>query len=187
MPFNDCYVSSKFALEGFSECQASYLHRFGIHVSLVEPGPILTDFINRVEKDHKLPEPNDAYSALTPEFEKVAQVGSAQCILPSVIYGKGTCSIDCSDCMHYVQSRCRPALTDLPRIKVLAHRCCEHTCSLQSQADCLHAFPGMHDLIVRLLHCALHFVSRIHESIEAPMLKLSCSAVTGQAKWAAFS
>ena len=71
MPFNDCYVSSKFALEGFSECQASYLHRFGIHVSLVEPGPIETDFINRVEKDHKLPEANDAYSALTPEFEKV--------------------------------------------------------------------------------------------------------------------
>ncbi len=71
MPFNDTYVSSKFALEGFTECQASYLHKFGIKISLVEPGPIKTDFVNRVEKDHKLPKPDDAYSALTPEFEKV--------------------------------------------------------------------------------------------------------------------
>ena len=74
MPFNDCYVSSKFALEGLTECQASYLHRFGIQLSLVEPGPILTDFIPRVEKEHKLPEEGDAYSDLTPEFEKVSCV-----------------------------------------------------------------------------------------------------------------
>lgn len=74
MPFNDTYTSSKFAMEGFTECQATYLHRYGIHISLVEPGPILTDFVNRVEKDHKLPEPDDAYSALTPEFEKVSSL-----------------------------------------------------------------------------------------------------------------
>ncbi|KAK9864790.1 hypothetical protein WJX84_006793 [Apatococcus fuscideae] len=71
MPFNDTYVSSKFAMEGFTECQASYLHKYGIKVSLVEPGPILTNFVKTVEENHKLPEPDDAYSALLPEFEKM--------------------------------------------------------------------------------------------------------------------
>ena len=71
MPFNDTYVSSKFAMEGFTECQATYLHKYGIKISLVEPGPILTNFVKTVEDNHKLPEPDDAYSALTPEFEKV--------------------------------------------------------------------------------------------------------------------
>ncbi|KAK9863475.1 hypothetical protein WJX84_010611 [Apatococcus fuscideae] len=71
MPFNDTYTSSKFAMEGFTECQATYLHRYGIQISLVEPGPILTNFVKTVEENHKLPHPDDAYSPLTPEFEKM--------------------------------------------------------------------------------------------------------------------
>ena len=39
------YCSSKFAVEGFSEALAAELAPFGIHVTIVEPGPFRTDFL----------------------------------------------------------------------------------------------------------------------------------------------
>ena len=39
------YSSSKFAVEGFSESLAAELKPFGIHVTIVEPGPFRTDFL----------------------------------------------------------------------------------------------------------------------------------------------
>ena len=39
------YCSSKFAVEGFSESLAAELKPFGIHVTIVEPGPFRTDFL----------------------------------------------------------------------------------------------------------------------------------------------
>jgi NAD(P)-dependent dehydrogenase (short-subunit alcohol dehydrogenase family) len=39
------YCSSKFAVEGFSESLAQELEPFGIHVTIVEPGPFRTDFL----------------------------------------------------------------------------------------------------------------------------------------------
>ena len=39
------YCSSKFAVEGFSESLADELAPFGIHVTIVEPGPFRTDFL----------------------------------------------------------------------------------------------------------------------------------------------
>ncbi|XP_012889382.1 PREDICTED: retinol dehydrogenase 8 [Dipodomys ordii] len=42
--FNDVYAASKFALEGFFESLAIQLLQFNIFVSLVEPGPVITEF-----------------------------------------------------------------------------------------------------------------------------------------------
>ncbi|KAM5233259.1 retinol dehydrogenase 8 isoform 1-T1 [Hipposideros larvatus] len=42
--FNDVYAASKFALEGFFESLAIQLLQFNIFISLVEPGPVATDF-----------------------------------------------------------------------------------------------------------------------------------------------
>ena len=39
------YCSSKFAVEGFSESLAHDLAPFGIHVTIIEPGPFRTDFL----------------------------------------------------------------------------------------------------------------------------------------------
>uniref|UniRef100_A0A8C5M5D9 Retinol dehydrogenase 8 n=1 Tax=Leptobrachium leishanense TaxID=445787 RepID=A0A8C5M5D9_9ANUR len=42
--FNDVYVASKFAIEGFCESLAVQLLKFNIFISLIEPGPVNTEF-----------------------------------------------------------------------------------------------------------------------------------------------
>ncbi|XP_006631542.2 retinol dehydrogenase 8a [Lepisosteus oculatus] len=42
--FNDIYSASKFAMEGFCESLAVQLLKFNINVSLIEPGPVNTEF-----------------------------------------------------------------------------------------------------------------------------------------------
>ncbi|ACY13984.1 SDR family oxidoreductase [Haliangium ochraceum] len=44
-PFNDAYCAAKFAVEGLMESLAPVAGRFGVQVSLVEPGAVATDFI----------------------------------------------------------------------------------------------------------------------------------------------
>jgi len=44
MPMRGAYNSSKFALEGLTDTLRLELRGTGVHVSLVEPGPILSDF-----------------------------------------------------------------------------------------------------------------------------------------------
>ncbi|XP_078497532.1 17-beta-hydroxysteroid dehydrogenase type 1 isoform X1 [Lissotriton helveticus] len=49
VPFNDVYCASKFAVEGLCESLAVVLQHFNIHVSLIECGPVNTDFLNNVQ------------------------------------------------------------------------------------------------------------------------------------------
>ena len=44
MPYRGAYICSKFALEGLSDTLRLELHGTGIHVSLIEPGPIRSRF-----------------------------------------------------------------------------------------------------------------------------------------------
>lgn len=44
-PFRGAYVASKFALEGLTDCLRLELDGSGVHVSLIEPGPIRTRFV----------------------------------------------------------------------------------------------------------------------------------------------
>lgn len=43
-PFNDAYCAAKFAVEGLYESLHPVAARFGVHVSIVEPGPVATEF-----------------------------------------------------------------------------------------------------------------------------------------------
>jgi len=45
VPFNDVYCSSKFALEGLTESMAAVYKALGIHFILIEPGAIVTKFV----------------------------------------------------------------------------------------------------------------------------------------------
>ena len=47
-PFNEAYCAAKFAVEGMMEGFAPLARRMGVAVSLVEPGPINTEFVNNV-------------------------------------------------------------------------------------------------------------------------------------------
>jgi NAD(P)-dependent dehydrogenase (short-subunit alcohol dehydrogenase family) len=48
-PFNDAYCAAKFAVEGFMESLAPVAKRLGVHISLVEPGPVNTEFVATVQ------------------------------------------------------------------------------------------------------------------------------------------
>lgn len=51
LPFRGAYNSSKFALEGLSDTLRLELHGSGIHLSLIEPGPVISRFrANAMEK-----------------------------------------------------------------------------------------------------------------------------------------
>ncbi|XP_061567678.1 retinol dehydrogenase 8 [Cololabis saira] len=49
--FNDVYAASKFAVEGFCESLAVQALKFNIKTTLVEPGPVVTEFERKVYED----------------------------------------------------------------------------------------------------------------------------------------
>ncbi|XP_043911384.1 17-beta-hydroxysteroid dehydrogenase type 1 [Protopterus annectens] len=81
MPFNDVYCASKFAVEGLCESLAIVLQQFNIHISLIECGPVNTEFSNNLKKtdpeDMKLksmdPETQALYKAYLQHFQTIFQ------------------------------------------------------------------------------------------------------------------
>ncbi|XP_044299597.1 retinol dehydrogenase 8-like isoform X2 [Varanus komodoensis] len=49
--FNDIYSASKFAVEGFCESLALQALKFGINISLIEPGPVVTEFERKLYEE----------------------------------------------------------------------------------------------------------------------------------------
>ncbi len=49
-PFNDAYCAAKFAVEGLMESLTPIAQKLGIHVSLIEPGPVNSDFVSSVKQ-----------------------------------------------------------------------------------------------------------------------------------------
>ncbi|KAL7826828.1 hypothetical protein AOLI_G00320370 [Acnodon oligacanthus] len=49
--FNDVYTASKFAIEGFCESMAVQLLKFNVRLSLIEPGPVHTEFESKMMDD----------------------------------------------------------------------------------------------------------------------------------------
>jgi len=50
-PFNEAYCAAKFAVEGFMESLAPVAATVGVQVSVIEPGPVATEFVNNVGVD----------------------------------------------------------------------------------------------------------------------------------------
>ncbi|OSN06193.1 short-chain dehydrogenase/reductase [Lonsdalea iberica] len=70
-PGRGAYAASKYALEAWSDALRMELHGSGIHVSLIEPGPISTQFsanVNQTQRDRPVTNPGIAKRfTLTPE------------------------------------------------------------------------------------------------------------------------
>ena len=66
-PFNDAYCAAKFAVEGMMESLAPVVSGMGIHVSVIEPGPVLTKFVENVggkAEGGNVSQNDDAYAQL---------------------------------------------------------------------------------------------------------------------------
>ncbi|NJK45075.1 MAG: SDR family oxidoreductase, partial [Pleurocapsa sp. SU_196_0] len=73
-PFNDAYCAAKFALEGAMESLAPVLARFGVAVSLIEPGAVNTAFVANVGgRQHMTPSESDPYQALIAGYLQTVQ------------------------------------------------------------------------------------------------------------------
>ncbi len=73
IPYQGFYSCSKFAIEGFSETLAAEMKRFGIAVSLVEPGDFATGFTAvRVNSEATLKDPDygPVFARVRERFEK---------------------------------------------------------------------------------------------------------------------
>jgi NAD(P)-dependent dehydrogenase (short-subunit alcohol dehydrogenase family) len=72
VPFNDAYNASKFAIEGLMEGLAPVVARFGVRVSLVEPGPVRTHFFAARERAHaaRVTSAPDPYGPLLEAYDR---------------------------------------------------------------------------------------------------------------------
>jgi NAD(P)-dependent dehydrogenase (short-subunit alcohol dehydrogenase family) len=87
LPGSSAYISTKFALEGFSECLRYELGMFGIKTTLIEPGVTKTNFL----KSMKIPElkSDEKYKQLTDNilagFKMMIEMGTAPAKVADVV------------------------------------------------------------------------------------------------------
>ncbi|KAG8003262.1 Retinol dehydrogenase 8 [Nibea albiflora] len=69
--FNDIYAASKFALEGFCESLAVQALSFKLNISLIEPGPVITEFERKVYDEGLKTDLNKADSVTANMFTNI--------------------------------------------------------------------------------------------------------------------
>ncbi len=87
LPGSSAYISTKFALEGLSECLRYELGQFGIKTTLIEPGVIKTNFFNSMKIPESKTDPK--YKNLTEHIlaglKMMAELGTAPSKVAEVI------------------------------------------------------------------------------------------------------
>ncbi len=87
LPGSPAYISTKFALEGLSECLRYELGQFGIKTTLIEPGVIKTNFFNSMKVPESKIDPK--YKTLTDNIlaglKMMAEMGTAPSQVADVI------------------------------------------------------------------------------------------------------
>lgn len=84
-PFGGLYSASKFALESLSDSLRMELEPFNIQVSVIEPGPVSTDFFDaiKVAIEQTVPQPEKTpYRAAFSKMERLEQQTSANAWTP---------------------------------------------------------------------------------------------------------
>jgi NAD(P)-dependent dehydrogenase (short-subunit alcohol dehydrogenase family) len=87
LPGSSAYISTKFALEGLSECLRYELGQFGIKITLIEPGVIKTNFFNSMRVPESKIDPK--YKTLTDNIltglKMMVEMGTAPSQVANVI------------------------------------------------------------------------------------------------------
>ena len=87
LPGFPAYISTKYALEGLSECLRYELGQFGIKVTLIEPGAIKTNFFNSMKIQESKADPQ--YKKLTDHIlsglKMMSELGTAPSQVAEVI------------------------------------------------------------------------------------------------------
>jgi len=87
LPCSTAYITTKFALEGLSECLRYELGQFGIKTTLIEPGVIKTNFFNSMKIPESKTDPK--YKILTENilagFKMMVEMGTAPAQVADVI------------------------------------------------------------------------------------------------------
>ena len=87
LPGSSAYISTKFALEGLSECLRYELGQFGIKTTLIEPGVIKTNFFNSMRVPESKIDPK--YKTLTDNIlaglKMMVEMGTAPSQVAKVI------------------------------------------------------------------------------------------------------
>jgi NAD(P)-dependent dehydrogenase (short-subunit alcohol dehydrogenase family) len=71
MPFSDAYNAAKFAVEGLMEGLAPVMAAFGVHVSVVEPGPVRTAFFSKLAGKSGVLATDDPYTVMMGRYNDV--------------------------------------------------------------------------------------------------------------------
>jgi len=87
LPGSSAYISTKFALEGLSECLRYELGQFGIKTTLIEPGVIKTNFFNSMKiPESKIdPKYKDLTEHILAGLKMMAELGTAPSKVAEVI------------------------------------------------------------------------------------------------------
>ncbi len=75
MPGSGAYSGSKFALEGMSDALRAEVDEFDIDVVLIEPGPVETEFTNRVDEELPEDERTADYESLYELYDDAQLIG----------------------------------------------------------------------------------------------------------------
>jgi NAD(P)-dependent dehydrogenase (short-subunit alcohol dehydrogenase family) len=75
-PFNDAYCAAKFAVEGLFESLYPVEARFGVYTSIVEPGPVATEFNSKSQRPTSDIDPEIA--VLRGRYEEMMAAGNAR-------------------------------------------------------------------------------------------------------------
>jgi NAD(P)-dependent dehydrogenase (short-subunit alcohol dehydrogenase family) len=77
LPFSDAYNAAKFAVEGLMESLAAVMREFGVHISVLEPGPVRTAFFANVGGHVDNIDHDDPYAELINRFNaRMAALGA---------------------------------------------------------------------------------------------------------------
>ncbi len=84
-PMMGVYHASKYAVEALSDALRMELAPFGIHVSIIEPGPIQTNFVARLNEEAQDYRKGSLYAAAFEQADKVEAQAMSMASGPAVI------------------------------------------------------------------------------------------------------